>query len=367
MTKRDSGLVGEGIELLKGLLETQSPSGSEGAAVAYLLSWMLDRGFDAHCDEAGNAVGVLGPPGDERPEIKIRELMLLGHIDTVSGYPPVVHRDGKLYGRGAVDAKGPLAAFTTAAALVGARPGWRIVVVGAVEEEAATSKGARCIARSHRPDMVIVGEPTGWQKLALGYKGRLLADLTVKRPMAHRAGPHASAPERAISYWNSVAERLGQLNLGREKIWDQVQGTVRGFSSFDDGLEEVARLQLGFRLPLDVTPEQLKEHLSDLANGHGLEFHGDESAFRAEKNSRLVRAFLGEVRDLGGDPSFVLKTGTSDMNVVGPLWRCPIAAYGPGDSALDHTPEEHVELAEWCKGVEVLAGMVQKATAVTSE
>jgi [amino group carrier protein]-lysine/ornithine hydrolase len=366
MIQGDSGLNGEGIELLQGLLEIQSPSGFEQAAADYLTTWMRGRGFDARCDEAGNAVGILEPRGSDEKETPKRELMLLGHIDTVPGYPAVVHRDGSLYGRGAVDAKGPLAAFASAAAIVGPQPGWRIVVVGAVEEEAATSKGARYIVRIHRPDMVIIGEPTGWQKLALGYKGRLLADLTVRRPMAHRAGPHASAPERAITYWNSVAERLGQINAGREKIWDQVQGTVRGFSSFDDGLEEVARLQLGFRLPLDVTPEQLMEYLRDLANGHGLNFHGDERAFRAEKNSPLVRAFLGEVRDQGGDPGFVLKTGTSDMNVVGPVWRCPIAAYGPGDSALDHTPEEHVELAEWRKGVAVLVGMLRMITAVTT-
>jgi LysW-gamma-L-lysine carboxypeptidase len=365
MTQDICGPVAEGIELLQDLLQIRSPSGLERAAVEHLTAWMRRRGFDAQRDEAGNAVGVLaspGPPGAGRTQPETRELMLLGHIDTVAGYPPVVYRDEMLYGRGAVDAKGPLAAFATAAAVVGTRPGWRIVVVGAVEEEAATSKGARAIVRTHRPDVVIIGEPTGWQKVALGYKGRLLADLTVRRPMSHRAGPEASAPERAIAYWNSVAERLGQLNTGRERVWDQVQGTLRGFASSDDGLDETANLQLGFRVPLHVTPEQLKDQLRGLANGHLLSFHGEESAFRAEKNTPLVRAFLSAVRDHGGEPGFVVKTGTSDMNVVGPVWRCPIAAYGPGDSALDHTPEEHVNLAEWQMGVAVLAQAIRRVT-----
>ena len=43
------------------------------------------------------------------------------------------------------------------------------------------------------------------------------------------------------------------------------------------------------------------------------------------------------------------------MNVVGPAWQCPILAYGPGDSALDHTPNEHVNLAEYWQAVQVLA------------
>ena len=50
----------------------------------------------------------------------------------------------------------------------------------------------------------------------------------------------------------------------------------------------------------------------------------------------------------------MLKTGTSDMNVVAPIWKCPIVAYGPGDSSLDHTPNEHLQLDEYWKAVNVL-------------
>jgi len=57
-------------------------------------------------------------------------------------------------------------------------------------------------------------------------------------------------------------------------------------------------------------------------------------------------------------PGFVLKTGTSDMNVVAPVWRCPIVAYGPGDSALDHTPHEHVSIDEYWRAILVLEAML---------
>ena len=50
------------------------------------------------------------------------------------------------------------------------------------------------------------------------------------------------------------------------------------------------------------------------------------------------------------------------MNIVGPVWGCPILAYGPGDSSLDHTPEEHVVLAEWARGVTVLAQVLRDLT-----
>ena len=69
-----------------------------------------------------------------------------------------------------------------------------------------------------------------------------------------------------------------------------------------------------------------------------LELHGQEKAVRSDKNNGLVRAFLAGIRAEGGQPGFKVKTGTSDMNVLGPAWGCPIVAYGPGDSSLDHTP-----------------------------
>src|SRR5438552_14147626 len=99
---------------------------------------MKARGLRAWVDEAGNAVGEIG-----NGPIAV---MLLGHIDTVSGFIPVTEREGILYGRGSVDAKGPLATFVAATARLVGDPliaNKRIVVVGAVEEEVASSKGAR--------------------------------------------------------------------------------------------------------------------------------------------------------------------------------------------------------------------------------
>ncbi len=103
----------------------------------------------------------------------------------------------------------------------------------------------------------------------------------------------------------------------------------------------------------------MREIIAGLVAPAQVTFHGDEQAYRAERDSPLGRAFLRSIREQGGRPTFVLKTGTSDMNVVGPTWNCPILAYGPGDSNLDHTPEEHVELAEWERGVAVLAGVLR--------
>ena len=354
----DANLL-DGESLLIELVRIHSPSGQERRAVMHLVDWLSRHGFAAHRDAAGNAVGVLEGPASGGP---VREILLLGHIDTVPGFPSVVVRGGKLYGRGAVDAKGPLAAFATAATLVGPQPGWRIVVAGAVEEEIVTSRGAHHLTVRRRPDLVVIGEPTGWQRVALGYKGRLLADVTLQRRMSHTAGPAASAAEIGFAYWERVISRLAELNAGHDRAWDQVQGQLRGFSSSDDGLIDTAELQLGFRLPPHVAPEQIQALLLAADELAIIRFSGHEIAHRSEKNTPLVRAFLAAIRAHGGEPNFVLKTGTSDMNIVGPVWGCPILAYGPGDSSLDHTPEEHVVLAEWARGVNVLTQVLRDLT-----
>jgi LysW-gamma-L-lysine carboxypeptidase len=48
------------------------------------------------------------------------------------------------------------------------------------------------------------------------------------------------------------------------------------------------------------------------------------------------------------------------MNVVAPIWDCPIVAYGPGDSALDHTPDEHIDLDEYLRAIRVLTGTIER-------
>ncbi len=348
-----------GLALLRELLAIRSPSGQEMPAVRHLVAWLGAHGFSAHRDAAGNAVGVLESP----VEGPVREIILLGHIDTVAGFPRIAERDGRLYGRGAVDAKGPLAAFAAAAAIVGPRPGWRIVVAGAVEEESATSKGARHLAARRVPDLCIIGEPTGWERVALGYKGRLLAEVEFQRMMSHTAGPAVGAPELAFNYWRRVQELVGELNTGRTRAWDQVQASLRQFNSGDDGMLETAEMQLGFRLPPSLAPDAMKRLLVSVDGIGAFRFSGEEPAYRAEKNSPLVRAFVWAVRARGGEPVFLNKTGTSDMNVAGPAWGCPILAYGPGDSRLDHTPEEHVEIEEWKEGVAVLVEALRRLTA----
>ncbi len=110
-----------------------------------------------------------------------------------------------------------------------------------------------------------------------------------------------------------------------------------------------------FRLPPGVAPSQIEVMCRSAAPvGASLSCAGGEVAHVASRDNAVVRALTASIRESGGSPQPRVKSGTSDMNVVGPVWKCPIAAYGPGDSHLDHTPEERISLAEFARSIDVL-------------
>jgi LysW-gamma-L-lysine carboxypeptidase len=384
------------VALLHGLVAIPSLSTQEAVAVGWLVKQMAAAGYDrAFVDPAGNAVGEMGPV-DARQTV-----VLLGHIDTVPGNIPVRTAAGEdgpvLYGRGSVDAKGPLATATAAVARVGSA--WalehnvRLVVVGAVEEEAASSKGARWIRdrfdgkNEPVPTACVVGEPSGWTRVTLGYKGRVLVELDASQPMAHTAGPDLGVATVAVDFWNWLDAYAERRNEGRDKTFDQFSASLRQLhTSTDEQMHDHVTAQAGIRLPLDFNGDIFVDALITWAEERTgvevgsterpalvteidtnivvagqlttilLQLRAHELAFRSDRNNALVRAFLGAMRsvDPAAKPGFLVKSGTSDMNVVGPAWNCPILAYGPGDSTLDHTPHEHLPLNEYWKAVLVL-------------
>jgi LysW-gamma-L-lysine carboxypeptidase len=345
---------------LIGLIEHYSPSGQERGAVEWLVERMKSLSFgEAFIDGIGNAVGVMGSGP--------KQVVLLGHIDTVPGEIKVERDDVSLYGRGSVDAKGPLACFVDAVAQLGAIDDWQFVVVGAVDEE-RDSLGARFVVDQYKPDFAIIGEPNNWDRIALGYKGSAWANVTIKREQSHTASGEQTAAEAAVEAWLAVKACTEAFNVEKSRAFDKLLPTLRGMESEQDGFEQWSRLNIGCRLPVDMSPDEwygkLEETLKVSKTFRVLiERVGyPVPAWECEKNSQLVRAFLNGIRSQGGTPRFVYKTGTADLNVVAPVWQCPAVVYGPGDSVLDHTPNEYISLEDYGKAVKVLVGMLRKLT-----
>ncbi|MBI2324243.1 MAG: [LysW]-lysine hydrolase [Chloroflexi bacterium] len=353
--REEPALPAQDLELVRGLVSIPSVSRDERAAVAWLVDRMRERGFLAHVDEAGNAVGEIG----DGPA----HVVLLGHIDTVPGEIAVRIEDGELVGRGAVDAKGPLAAFVSAAS----EPvsGVKVTVVGAVEEESPTSRGARHRALHPAPDWCVIGEPSGWDGVTVAYKGRLVADLTLERPARHGAAPGSTVSEEILAAWERAREAASAR--GGTRAFDRLDCRLEGMWSENDGLSERARLRVGYRIPPGSLVDDVERELraATSASGTAIDVRrvASEEPARTERTSDLARAFVRAIGDAGGKATFLLKSGTSDMNVLAPVWRCPMVAYGPGDSAYDHTPMERLRLDEHARAIAVLRGVLRRAGA----
>jgi [amino group carrier protein]-lysine/ornithine hydrolase len=329
------------VGLLARMLEIPSPSYNEAALARELVRSMTELGFSAYVDEAGNAIGELvRGPGPT--------VMLLGHMDTVPETLPARSAEGRLYGRGAVDAKGPLAAMICAAAGAADFRG-RLVVIGAVEEETPASRGAMLVRRTRpAPDALIVGEPSGWSTVVLGYKGKLDLRLRIDCPPTHPSNPEPKATERVAAAWGALADLLGPE--ASHASFSQAAATLVSFS----GDIVSAEMDVSIRTPVGFDTPGFLARLGEAWPFGALTVLNAVAACRTDRTDPVVRALFAGISAQHGRPVAKLKTATSDMNTLAEVWDVPMATYGPGDSTLDHSDDEHILLTDYIRGIAVL-------------
>jgi LysW-gamma-L-lysine carboxypeptidase len=336
------------MNLLQRMVEIESVSGQETALAQFLQAELKTHGFETEIDAVGNVCAHLG----QGP----KQVYLVGHIDTVPGKIPVRVENGKLYGRGSVDAKGCLANFIESAKHFKDSKEVTITVIGCVGEE-ADSQGAKfLLTQDYKPDLVVIGEPSGWDAITLGYKGSVRVVYELERPMTHRGHEARTAAEEAFHFFSTLKSRFGSGKTD----FNSIDVNLTSIRTESDGLTESAKMKLDARTPLGFDFAEFERFVFVQRGAARIHFKPETPAFRADKHHALVRALLKAIRTHGGRPTFKLKTGTSDMNLLGPAWRVPIVAYGPGDSALDHTPNEHLDLADYERTQQILTSALHE-------
>jgi LysW-gamma-L-lysine carboxypeptidase len=332
----------EARELVVDLVEIPSVTGEERECAERLAAFFGSHDREVWLDEGGN---VRAPADDG--------VLLTSHVDTVPGEIPVHIEDGEdgpeLWGRGSVDAKGPLTAMAVAAVRTGAS------FVGVVGEE-RDSRGARHLLadRESAPAAVVNGEPSGADGITLGYRGLLAGTSVTTSASGHASRPANNAIQDAMGWWQRVEAEFDHDEW--VPVFERVTCKPTRFEGGPsaDGLSVEATMDVQLRVPPEYTTEEVRE----LADGHldGGTVHWDDRVEPVMQSPRtpVARAFRAAVRRAGGDPRMLRKTGTSDMNVYAQEWNCPMVTYGPGNSDLDHAPNEHLPLAELDRAVAVL-------------
>lgn len=333
-------------DLLKDAVGISSPTGDVKKIGKFLVDNMLKLGFDkAYIDKAGNAVGEIGSGK--------KTILMLGHMDTFPGEVPVKLEKGTLYGRGSVDAKGPLCSFICAASNIKDKLSAKIIVVGACDEE-GPSNGAQFICKQIKPDYIIIGEPSGTNGITIGYKGRLMFDYTLEQDAAHAASEGKSSPDTAVEFY-TIMRAFAELYNEGKSIFDQLDICIMEINSDNDCIKDKVHLKAGYRIPPSMAVEELKKEINENKAEQGkIKFSCECPPIKASKQNDLVKCFLTAIRKHNLDPKFKVKTGTSDMNILGNHFDCPIVTYGPGDSSLDHTPNEHIKLKDFDTSIAIL-------------
>lgn len=331
--------------LLFDLVSIASASYKEAEACDYLNARLPSLGWDrSYIDDVGNVVATKGE-GDN-------EIILLGHIDTVEGGPEPKVEDDTLWGRGAVDAKGPLCAMALAGGKVKLAQNCKLTLIAAVGEE-SDSRGILYRLSLHKPKACIVGEPSNTRGITIGYRGCIRAIIKAEDSGGHRSadeGPLTSVTLAA----SEILNRLRSNDQSGKSIAYSPSGAVVYMQGREKG-QRSAKMELDIRVPIGGTLEEYRLLVEKICEKYEVE-HDIILAIPShvtDKNNIVAKAFRAALRRQKLEPRVVVKSGTADFNHAA-AWNCPMVAYGPGDSTLDHTMNEHIVLNEYFKSIDVL-------------
>jgi len=347
------------VQLLDRMLNTYSPSGQEKEIADFLTEEMDRIGFSVSRDEVGNVIGEagVGPPS----------VMLCGHMDTVPGFIPVRIDAGKIHGRGAVDAKSSLATMIAASKeMIKRRWRGRLLLAAVVDEEGTGTGIRNIIKKGISPDYAIFGEPSGVGSITIAYKGNLRLKITCETRTGHAASPwlFENAIERAFEVWKAIRS----IHFAEEDVQSPFYSTTSCLTAIEGGngfgkIPSKCSFRADVRIPPQITAEEFLARARDCIEqfraqnpktGVTIELEGKEEPFETDKSSALVRSFIWAIRKVTSRPAVLIrKTGTGDINAFAAAVKRPMIAYGPGDSRLDHSPDEYVSVHEYLEAIRV--------------
>jgi len=129
---------------------------------------------------------------------------------------------------------------------------------------------------------------------------------------------------------------------------------VVSINTIRDGGREQVEIGVNLRLPSGLPVADILKSVQRPVAGARWEIVDHSEAVEVDPRNEVVSALCAGIREQRGRPTLLRKLGTSDLNLAVPAWECPAAAYGPGDSHLDHTDEENLPIVDFQRSIAVL-------------
>lgn len=366
------------LELAMELIRRPSVTPDDAGCQELLISRLEPLGFKVERLRFGEVDNLWTQRGEGKPLV-----VFAGHTDVVPPGPreawrsdpfrPEV-RDGLLYGRGAADMKGSLAAFVTAVEDFVARHPRHKGAIGLLitsDEEGPAVNGTVKVlewlsARGVKIDYCLVGEPSSVKTLGdtikIGRRGSLSGRLTVRGKQGHVAYPHLAknpvhlgAPalaELARTEWDRGSADFPATSF-------QISNIQAGTGA-DNVIPGAMEVRFNFRFSTALTDADLRRRTEEILRRHGLDFGIDWTLSGPPyltRGERLVGAVQQAIHDeLGIDTELSTSGGTSDGRFIAPT-GAEVAEFGPLNSTI-HQVDEHVATEDLVRLARVYARLL---------
>jgi acetylornithine deacetylase len=325
------------FELTKSLMNIMSVSGEEEAVGFWLrdhlqtLGWTVE--LQAVSENQNNVIAYM----NDSPRI-----WLSTHMDTVPPFIPPTEDDEKIYGRGACDAKGIIAAQITAAEELRREGVKDVGLLYTVEEERASTgaKAANLHPLAAKCEYMINGEPTD-NELAIGSKGTFRLNIKTKGKAAHSAYPEEG--DSAIEKLLDILEDIRHTRFPNDPFFGETTvniGTIEGGMALNV-ISPQAQAGLAIRLTTKMEPifDAIKSVVRD---------RGEIEVLSCSEPVRMV--------DVNGFKQKVVRFTTDIPHM--PNWQKPLLI-GPGSILVAHTKDEYVRKADLLEASELYASLVK--------
>jgi succinyl-diaminopimelate desuccinylase len=371
--------------LLQALVRIPSPNppGDTRAIADYIAATMRDCAcvVSLHAPPSKpEAVSVIAKLGSGDPMI-----MLHAHIDTVpiaqdeaarwtvDPYAGAI-RDGKLYGKGSVDDKAPLAAMMHAIReAAGGDLRGTLVLVAAAEEETGGQLGTRWLADAGllpMSDFVIVGEQTH-NRVATAHKGVMRATVRTTGKSVH-----ATNPDRGINAITAMARAVLALDEYHHALQSRVHpmvgtpscnvGVIHGGSTAN-AVPDSCAVYLDRRMIPGEHPADVQREMEAVIAGVDVSpaqiAIGDflvSNWFSSMVDTPLAQAFMDSVREvLGADPGPIGYLPGSDAKHLTGITRGEMVIFGPGSYEVAHAFDEYVDVDELAQTAAILSRFIE--------
>ena len=380
------------VELAKSLISIQSYSGLENQetrTACFIDKLFADSGFESNVievtDGRSNVIARLPGSGGGK------NLLLTGHLDTVPAYDmenafsPVI-KDGKLFGRGAIDMKGPIAAMICAMKCIkkmGVPLSGDVIFAGVIDEEERSFGTVHLLKNMPKIDAAIVGEPTSFN-LCIAHRGLEWLEIHIEGRTVHggRQSEGLNAISKAAEFLIYLDERMsgfiansshpligsGSYNIGTIKGGTQ-PSTVAGdcfitldrrwlpgenhaeiMAQFEEVIESFKERAPGYKFNMKILDSSLMEP------GYTHE------VMETGRDEEIVKVIGGAVKAiLGKEPVIARFPAWTDGGLLSTYGKLPTVVFAPGDKLESaHSSVEQIEVDNLIKAVPLYAWIIYK-------